>query len=158
MNSWHRLFRNRMNWLIASFALSIVLTLAACGGSSTAQSSSPAPTQASAATTAPTDTPTTAAAQATTAPSGSVVQVKIVEVNNKYSFQPAEITVPKGGKIMWTNTSDAPHTVTSDTSAFTASSNLMQNDTFSMVMTTSGTFAYHCSIHPYMKANIVVTS
>ena len=82
----------------------------------------------------------------------------MVEINNKYSFQPATITVTKGSKIVWLNTSDAPHTVTSDTNAFTASSDLMQNQTFSMVMNTSGTFAYHCAIHPYMQAKIVVTS
>jgi plastocyanin len=87
-----------------------------------------------------------------------VVQVKMVETNGKYSFEPASITIPKGGQVVWTNTSDAPHTVTSDTNAFTASSNVTQNQTFMMVFNTAGTYAYHCSIHSYMKATIVVTS
>jgi plastocyanin len=156
MKSLHHLFRKRLFWIVLSLAIVTMLTMAACGGSSTTQSGSTAattaPTQASAAT--PTDTPTIAAAQSTSA----TVQVKIVEVNNKYSFEPATITVPKGAKIVWTNTSDAPHTVTSDTSAFTASSTLSQNQTFSMMATTAGTFAYHCSVHTYMKATIVVTA
>ncbi len=108
--------------------------------------------------TTPAPPPTTAAPPKAAAPSATVVQVKIVEINNKYSFQPATITVTKGSKIVWTNTSDAPHTVTSDTNAFAASSTLMQNQTFTMVVTTSGTYTYHCTIHPYMQAKIVVTS
>ncbi len=30
--------------------------------------------------------------------------------------------------------------------------------TFMFTFTTAGTFAYHCNIHPYMKATITVTS
>jgi plastocyanin len=198
MKPIHHFFPKSMFWIIFSLALATMLTLAACGGSSTDQSNSTtaasAPTAAATPTIAetptappPTPTPTpkpqpkptkpapqpttppktTVAAAPTKAPpakapaappAATVVQVKIVEVNNKYYFQPATITVSKGSKIVWTNNSDAPHTVTSDTNAFAASSNLMQNQTFSMVMNTSGTFAYHCDIHPYMQAKIVVTS
>ena len=84
--------------------------------------------------------------------------MKMVEQNDQYAFQPATLTIAKGTKVTWTNTSDAPHTVTSDSNAFTASSSLQQNQTFSMTFNTAGTYAYHCSIHPYMKATITVTS
>lgn len=90
--------------------------------------------------------------------SAKEVQVKMVEQNDQYAFQPATLTIAKGTKVTWTNTSDAPHTVTSDSNAFTASSSLQQNQTFSMTFNTAGTYAYHCSIHPYMKATITVTS
>jgi plastocyanin len=115
--------------LLAVVALLGVTWLVACGGQST--------------------TGTTSAKE---------VQVKIVEQNDQYAFQPATLTIAKGTKVTWTNTSDAPHTVTSDSNAFTASSSLQQNQTFSMTFNTAGTYAYHCSIHPYMKATITVTS
>jgi plastocyanin len=137
------------------FVLALVTTMlvAACGGSSSGSTSQAATAPA----TAPTATPTAAATTAASSNSAKVVQVKMVENNNKYSFVPASITVPKGAKVIWTNTSDAPHTVTSNSNAFTTSSSLMQNQTFSMVFNTAGTYDYHCSIHTYMKATITVT-
>jgi plastocyanin len=95
---------------------------------------------------------------ATSQPSGTVVKVKIVEKNEKYMFDPATLTVKKGTQVVWTNMSDAPHTVTSDNGTFNTSSNLSQNQTFMFTFTTAGTFSYHCDIHPYMKATITVTS
>jgi plastocyanin len=69
------------------------------------------------------------------------------------------VTVAKGTKVVWTNTSDAAHTITPDTAnAFTASSTVAEDQTYSFVFTTAGTFSYHCSIHSYMKATITVTS
>jgi plastocyanin len=64
-----------------------------------------------------------------------------------------------GTQVVWTNTTDAPHTVTSDTAGvFGTTGNLTTNQTFMFTFTTPGTFAYHCNIHPYMKATITVTS
>src|SRR5690348_11666525 len=110
---------------ITALALLILLLLSACGTSSgssgTSGGSSPAPA-------APTATPTTPAS----ATPVKVVQVKMIEKDEKYSFEPAAITIPKGAQVVWTNTTDAPHTVTSDSNAFTASSNVTQNQTFMM--------------------------
>jgi len=137
-------------WTVLILALIATLMLAACGGE-TPPAASSTPTAAATATSAPV-TPTTAASATPT----QIIQVKIVEKNDKYSFELATITIPKGAQVVWTNTSDAPHTVTSDTSAFTGSQNFGQNQTFSMIFNTSGTFAYHCSIHTYMMATIIV--
>lgn len=134
--------------LMGVLPIMLLFVLAGCGGGGSSSGSSTQPTV------APTATATTAA---TTAPA-KVIQVKIVEKDNRYSFDPASITIPKGSQIVWTNTSDAPHTVTSDSNAFTASSNVTQNQTFKMVFNMAGTYTYHCSIHPYMKATIIVTS
>ena len=146
---------------VVLLALMTTLLIAACGGSSGGSTSqaatTPAPTTAP--TTAPTPAPSTSTPTqaASTAPT-KVVQVKIVEKNNQYSFDPASITVPKGAQVVWTNASDAPHTVTSNDNTFKTPSNLMQNQTFMMVFNTTGTFAYHCAIHTYMKGTITVTS
>lgn len=146
---------------IVLLALVTTLLVAACGGSSGSSTSQAAttPVPTAAATTAPTptvsaSTPTQAASTAPT----KVVQVKIVEKNNKYSFDPASITIPKGAQVVWTNASDAPHTVTSNDNTFKTPSNLMEHQTFMMVFNTTGTFAYHCAIHTYMKGTITVTS
>lgn len=140
-------------WLILAVLLGATL-LAACGEAATTGGSTPTPT------TVPTtaSTPTTAPTPTATTGSANVVQVKMVEQNGQYAFQPATLTITKGTKVIWTNTSDAPHTVTSDTNAFGTASSLSQNQTFSMTFTTAGTFAYHCAIHTYMKATITVTA
>jgi len=137
-------------WAILVCGAALTLLLGACGGTTNTAAAQPsAPT----ATTAPAQAPTTAS---TSAPV-QTVQIKIVEKNNKYSFQPASVTIPKGAEIVWTNMSDAPHTVTSDNNAFTGSSTFMENQTFKMTFNTAGTFAYHCSVHPYMMGTITVT-
>jgi plastocyanin len=138
----------QMRWLatVLAVALGATLVLVACGGTA---STPPTAT----ATSAPSPTPTTATSPTPT----QVVQVKIVEKNEKYSFEPASVTIPKGAEVVWTNSTDAPHTVTSDTNAFGTTSNLTQNQTFMMLFNTAGTYAYHCNIHTYMKATIIVT-
>jgi plastocyanin len=135
-------------WLALTLALATTLVLASCGGGST---TAPAPTATlpPTATSAPSPTATTAA---------KTVQIKIIEQNGQYQFSPQTITVQKGTKVEWVNMSDAPHTVTSNNNAFTASSDLMEGQSFSLVFTTAGTYQYHCSIHTYMQATIVVTA
>lgn len=130
-------------WLLLMVLLGTTF-LVACDRAST-PSSSTSPSSAG----TPSSTPSTSAKK---------VQVKVIEQNGQYTFTPAKLTIAKGTKVTWTNASDAPHTVTSDTNAFATSSNLEQNQTFSMTFNTAGTYAYHCAIHSYMKATITVTS
>ncbi|MBO0797104.1 MAG: cupredoxin domain-containing protein [Ktedonobacteraceae bacterium] len=132
--------------------LMVTLVLGACGGSTATSNNTVTPT--SAATAAPTSAATTAV-QATTP--AQTFQIKMVEKNEEYMFQPATITIPKGAQVTWSNDSDSPHTVMSDTSAFGTTSPVQAKQTFSMVFNTAGTFAYHCSLHSYMKATIIVT-
>jgi plastocyanin len=132
--------------MFLSLVVGATLILVACGGIAGG-------TTGGTTNTSPSPTPTVATSPTPT----QVVQVKIIEKNDKYSFDPATVTVPKGAQIVWTNTTDAPHTVTSDTSTFGTTNNLTQNQTFMMIFNTAGTYAYHCEIHPYMKATIIVT-
>jgi LPXTG-motif cell wall-anchored protein len=67
------------------------------------------------------------------------------------------MTVPMGTTVTWTDKSDTAHTVTSDTGAF-GSSPVQPNQTFRFTFSQAGSFAYHCSIHPYMHGTIVVTA
>jgi plastocyanin len=134
--------RARLLWWMLSLAAVAALLLAACGGGGT--------------TTTPTPTATS---QPTPTPTPTVVMVKIIEQSEKYSFSPATLSIKVGTQVVWTNTSDAPHTVTSDSAGvFSSPGNITQHQTFMFTFTTPGTFAYHCNVHPYMKATITVTS
>jgi plastocyanin len=127
--------RLRYLWSVLALNTAVLLCLAACGGGG--------------------GTYTT---PASAAPAQTTSQVKIVEVNGKYMFEPATITIKKGSQVLWTNMSDAPHTVTSNTGAFQSPNTITEKQTFRFTFTTAGTFMYHCTVHPYMKATIIVTS
>jgi plastocyanin len=78
-------------------------------------------------------------------------QVSIID----FAFQPLALTIKKGRGVTWTNTGAKNHTVTSDTGLFD-SGVLAPGATFSQTFKQSGTFAYHCSIHPSMTGTIKV--
>ena len=72
------------------------------------------------------------------------------------------LTVKLGTTVTWTNMTQAGHTVTSDDgkSFDSGISNPIaaSGGTFSFTFKQAGTFPYHCQIHPFMKATIIVTS
>ena len=90
------------------------------------------------------------------AAAGSTAGVKMGEGNNRYHFSPVTAYVNVGGTVTWTNGSDAAHTVTSDAGSELASSSIGATKTYSHTFAATGTFAYHCSIHTYMVAKVVV--
>jgi len=144
--------RARLFWAFLLLAMVAALLLAACGGGGTTTTSTPT------ATLQPTATPTSQPSPTPTLTS-KVVTAKIIETNGVYSFQPGTLSIKAGTQVEWLNTSDAAHTVTSDTAGvFGSPGNLTQNQTFKFTFTSAGTFPYHCNIHPYMKATITVTS
>lgn len=74
-----------------------------------------------------------------------------------FAFNPTPITVEKGTKVTWTNNDSAAHQIVSDPSGGDFKSNTLQpGDSFSFTFDKSGIFAYHCSIHPSMKASVIV--
>ena len=101
-----------------------------------------------------------AAASPTTSPAGTPVipqtgsQAKVTISN--FAFDPAVVTIKAGQTVVWTNQDSAAHTVVADDNGW-KSPTIAQGSTFSQTFTTAGTFAYHCSIHPTMKATVVVT-
>lgn len=131
-----------------------MLVLAGCGGGASATSStSPTATTATAPTTAPTTAPSPTAGSG-----GGQAAVKIGGVGT-YSFSPGTMSVKVGTTVTWTNTTQAPHTVTSDSgdpASFNGSLD-SSGSTFSFTFTQAGTYNYHCSVHPYMMATITVT-
>jgi len=84
--------------------------------------------------------------------------VKIMEKNGRFFFQPSRMTIKVGDVVVWKNVTVAPHTVSSDTGVFNTPSFLSPNGTFTFTFTRAGTFKYHCNIHLYMHAAIIVKS
>jgi amicyanin len=73
-----------------------------------------------------------------------------------FAFNPATLTVKVGTTVTWTNEDTASHTVVSDVGSEIASDSLSTGQSYSHTFSTAGTFDYHCSVHPSMKAKIVV--
>ena len=113
--------------------LAVFVLFAGCAGSSTQQTNTQ-PTQNN--------------------PTGSNAGTTNVEIKG-FTFSPSTITVPKGATVTWTNMDDVAHTVTSDDGKFDSGS-VTKGQTYSHTFTEAGTFAYHCTPHPNMKASVVV--
>lgn len=94
-------------------------------------------------------------------PSGATVRVSIplgsATNTGSVGYSPATITVVIGvnNTVVWTNSDNAPHTVTAVGKSFD-SGNMNQGDTFSHTFTTPGTYQYACSYHPWMKGTVIV--
>lgn len=80
-----------------------------------------------------------------------VVRVKIMN----FSFLPARIEVSPGTRVVWTNEDSDPHTVTTDRRGFSSQA-LDTGQAYARVLTNAGTFAYHCTIHPFMHGTVIV--
>lgn len=116
----------------------------------------PAPAQPAQTTQTQTTVQTTAQPPVTPPPTQTSTAPSRVSASiANFTFSPATITIKKGGTVTWTNSDSAPHTVTSDTGAF-ASQTLSQGGSYSHTFSTTGTFTYHCSIHPTMHGTVVV--
>ena len=77
-----------------------------------------------------------------------------VTIDN-FTFTPERVTLNAGTTVTWINRDDIPHTVASTTRLFKSKA-LDTDDKFSFTFTTPGTYEYFCSLHPHMKATIVV--
>jgi amicyanin len=77
-----------------------------------------------------------------------------VKIDN-FSFGPAELTIPVGTTVTWTNRDDIPHTVVNTDKVF-KSKVLDTDEKFSFTFDKAGTYPYFCSIHPKMTGKVVV--
>jgi len=87
---------------------------------------------------------------ATPAPSATGQSVSITN----FAFNPAMLNVAVGTQVTWTNNGSVAHTVTADQGAFDGK--VAPGESFAFTFAKPGTFAYHCSIHPSMKATVTV--
>jgi plastocyanin len=85
----------------------------------------------------------------------AAAQSVAVEIKN-FAFNPAEITVPVGGSVTWTNDDSTPHTATGQDRAVLQSGTIAQGESFTQKFDTAGTYEYFCEFHANMKGTIVV--
>jgi len=72
-----------------------------------------------------------------------------------FKFSPPSVTVPVGTTVTWTNHDEVSHTITSAAGAF-GSAGLSNAETFAQTFTQPGTYPYSCSLHPRMRATVIV--
>ncbi len=88
---------------------------------------------------------------------GTMQEGKPVMLSIKnFAFEPAELKIKKGTTVKWQNFDSAPHDVTSTTGKELGSATLSANDAYEHAFNEPGTFEYYCSIHPRMKAKVIV--
>jgi plastocyanin len=63
-----------------------------------------------------------------------------------FFFSPDRIQIHRGDSIRWTNVGNVDHTTTSDAGLWNRL--LHPGDTATIRFTRTGTFRYHCNIHP----------
>jgi plastocyanin len=138
------------------FAL-VLPVIGACSdsGSSSPVAASQTSVPAAAATTttvaaaaAPTDVPNTTVVDGTATAESGAVGIK------DFKFDPAEVHVPVGGSVVWTNNDAQQHTATSSGN-FDAGA-IQPGTSATVQFTTAGSFTYICSFHPFMMGTVVV--
>jgi plastocyanin len=135
--------------------LLVGIGVAACGddGGTAASPATPATSGATASTAA---TGSSAATGITAASSGSTGTGGSVSVINQVKFLNAELKVAAGTSVEFDNKDSQAHTATSDDGTFDTGLIAAGANT-SVKFDKAGTFSYHCSLHPFMKAKVVVT-
>jgi plastocyanin len=86
---------------------------------------------------------------------GSAQNVTVVTIQD-YLYDPARITVPEGTTITFANRDSTPHTATSKEPGRFDSGSIDTGKSGEVVLDETGTFAYYCLFHPFMKGAIVV--
>ena len=89
-----------------------------------------------------------------TATVAAVAPATTVQIDN-FKFAPPDLAVTAGTTVIWKNKDDAPHRVADINGAY-ASAALDTDSSFSHTFATPGVYKYFCSLHPYMKGEIVV--
>jgi plastocyanin len=123
-------------------ATAATLALGACGGGSQPAASASASPRATASATP------AAAAQ-------DPVATTSVAITN-FTFSPPVITVRVGATVTWANKDEDAHTVAFDGAP--ASRPLVNGDTYTHTFTQAGSYAYICSLHPFMQGMVMVTA
>jgi plastocyanin len=124
--------------------------------STTLTGSTPTATRLPASTATPTSTPTpTPRATQTPTPkptSGPIVTIT-TDSNGVFLFSPKTLTVTLGTTVVWKNQTPVLHNVISN---LFGGGSVSPGGSISIKFNTAGTFAYHCSIHPFMTGTIIV--
>jgi plastocyanin len=76
--------------------------------------------------------------------------------NQKENFQPKEFTAKSKSEVTWINNDNMSHTVTSDKAGIFDSSIISAHQQWKHTFNTIGSYAYHCTSHPWMEGKVAV--
>jgi plastocyanin len=99
-------------------------------------------------------TPTTTTT--TTPPAAADLTINITGINGSSSFVPSPTTASLGQRVIWKNADTRTHDIIQDANTFTTPNITAGASAAPVTMSTRGTFAYHCGIHPSMVGTITV--
>ena len=143
-------------------AMTIGITLVACGGetssspASAAPTSAPEPTAVVGAASTSTSVPLDPTAAPASSENGNVLKSEIVD------FTLEDMTVQVGTTVTWVNLDSVPHTSTAGVSPGRSnewdSGRLSSDSEFSFTFNEVGAIPYFCTIHPSMTATVTVVA
>jgi plastocyanin len=84
------------------------------------------------------------------------VTITMVGDRGNQSFSPNPTTMRVGQTVAWKNGDSTTHDATSDVTRFGTGTVSAGATSAPVTMSTAGTFAYHCTIHPGMVGTLVV--
>jgi len=84
------------------------------------------------------------------------VTISMVGDRGNQSYAPNPTTVRVGQTVAWKNNDTTVHDATQDASRFQTGTINAGSTSAPVTMSTAGTFAYHCTIHPGMVGTLVV--
>jgi plastocyanin len=88
------------------------------------------------------------------------IPVGAPQAKNGQYYAPENAQLPVNSKVSWTNKDNIPHTSTANDNSF--DTDIINPGDSSTPVTLSGSaganIAYHCALHPWMKASITLSS
>lgn len=88
-------------------------------------------------------------------PAAQATKGKNVITIQSFAFSPATIKVKPGDSITWTNQDSVGHSATANDNSFDTGV-IQPGQSKTLTFSKAGTFIYHCSVHPYMQATVIV--
>jgi plastocyanin len=116
---------------VTSFLLAAAVLIAGCGGSDDG------------------------ADRTSSSAGGEAAGAKAVTIRD-YLYEPGTLTVPVGTTVTFTNRDSTPHTATSKQAGAFESGSLDTGKSGKVTLDETGSFAYYCLFHPFMKGEVVV--
>jgi plastocyanin len=99
--------------------------------------------------------PATTPKRAATMPDHAAKEKEIIIDN--FTFDPPDVTISAGTRVIWVNHDDVPHTATSTTKPRAFDSGTLDTDQkYSFEFKTAGVYEYFCAVHPKMTGRITV--
>ncbi len=96
----------------------------------------------------------------------TIVQGASLMTTTAFSPNPKTVSLAGGGEVRWVNQdggsvygggTPTAHQIMSDDAAFDTSEPFTPGQSYTVILATTGTYHYHCNIHPNMVGTITVT-